>query len=156
MTPPNALAEETKEQHLAAMRGAPPRACSQQPCTGFAEQGGRCARHSQLAERIRGSSAARGYDCAWEKLRDLKIATDPICEIRMNCKGSIATEVDHIIPFRSKDDPVRLDWNNLQSACKPYNSAKARRHYRSGNLNGVGGSKSPGVRLWRPLATLVQ
>ena len=157
MKPPNAFAEETKElQHLAAMRGVPPRACLQQPCIGLAEQGGRCAKHRQLADRIRGSSAARGYDFAGEKHSDLKIATDPISEIRMNCQGSIATEVDHIIPFRSKDDPLRLDRNNLQSACKPCNSAKARPHYPSGNLYGVWGSKLPGVRLWRPLATLVQ
>ena len=115
---------------------APARSCSQQPCAGFAERGGRCAMHSQQAERSRGSSADRGYGRDWERLRNLKLATNPICQIRMICPGAFATEVDHIIPFQGKDDPLRLEWTNLQSACKPCNSAKARRDSRSDRVRG--------------------
>ena len=115
---------------------APARSCSQQPCAGIAERGGRCAMHSQQAERWRGSSADRGYGSDWKRLRILKLGTNPICEIRINCAGALATEVDHIIPFSGPSDPLRLEWSNLQSACKSCNSAKARRDNRSSRIRG--------------------
>lgn len=35
-----------------------------------------------------------------------------------------ATDADHIIPFHGKQDPLRLDWNNLQPVCQSHNSRK--------------------------------
>jgi len=58
-------------------------------------------------------------------LRKLKLATDGICQIRTHCAGAIADSVDHIVPFRGVDDPLRLEWSNLQSSCIRCNSAKA-------------------------------
>lgn len=79
------------------------------------------------AGRDRGSAHARGYDRNWEKLRRMKLAANPICEIQTHCKGMIpesaAVEVDHRIPIREQPD-LRLDWDNLQSACKSCHSAK--------------------------------
>lgn len=73
----------------------------------------------------RGTTAERGYAHGWPKVRSAKLAADPICEIRICCQGMVATEVDHIIPITKRPD-LRLEWSNLQSACKPCNVAKAR------------------------------
>lgn len=63
-------------------------------------------------------ASRRGYDRAWKQLRDRKLKYNPLCE---HCEKSgrveSATEVDHIIPFEGINDPVRLDWDNLQSLC---------------------------------------
>lgn len=82
---------------------------------------GRCAGHAYAPERPK--TAARGYDADWRKLRALKLATDPFCQIRTHCQGAPATEVDHIVPIALRPD-LRLVWSNLQSACKPCNAAK--------------------------------
>lgn len=36
------------------------------------------------------------------------------------------THVDHIVPFDGLDDPLRLDWDNLQVLCAGCNASKAR------------------------------
>lgn len=66
----------------------------------------------------------RGYGYDWQKLAALKLATDGICEIRTHCAGAVATEVDHKVPFRGINDPLRLEWSNLRSSCKSCNSAR--------------------------------
>ena len=78
----------------------------------------------------RPGATARGYDGPWQKLRLLKLRTDPLCEIQTHCGRGIgapaprgANEVDHKIPIRQRPD-LRLEWNNLQSACRPCHSAK--------------------------------
>lgn len=66
----------------------------------------------------RGSSSARGYDWRWRRLRDAHIAMNPLC-VKCAEKGLIepVEEVDHIVPFDGKGDPLRLDPSNLQSLC---------------------------------------
>lgn len=70
-------------------------------------------------------SSQRGYDRDWTELRERKITQDPLCE---HCKkgGRVepAAEVDHIIPFEGKEDPLRLDWDNLQSLCRTCHKRK--------------------------------
>jgi len=105
------------------MPTAPPRACICQPCPNPAEYRGRCREHARRAESARGSAAERGYGSDWRRLRTAKLATDPVCQIRTHCHGIVAEEVDHIVPIRERPD-LRLEWSNLQSACKRCHSAK--------------------------------
>ncbi len=95
--------------------------------------------HQREVDARRGSSAERGYDATWRRLRLAKLAADPICQIRTHCLGLVATEVDHRIPIRQWPEG-RLEWNNLQSTCKPCHAAKTRRESAQGI--GVGGSFS--------------
>lgn len=64
------------------------------------------------------STAERGYDGTWQKLRKWKLATDPFCA---SCGGS-ANQVDHIQPIA--DGGARLDPANLQSLCISCHSKK--------------------------------
>lgn len=88
--------------------------------------GGRTKQERQRDhDQRRGSSTARGYDYAWQKLRKLKLRTDPLCE---SCKPqgrvSLALEVDHKIRISERPD-LRLDWDNLQSLCETCHDAKS-------------------------------
>lgn len=85
-----------------------------------------CPTHATETERARGSSTARGYDRAWQRLRRAKIAANPICEVA-GCSQA-TTEVDHIRPIARGGE--RLVWANLQSMCKPHHSAKTMREQR--------------------------
>jgi 5-methylcytosine-specific restriction protein A len=106
---------------------APKRPCSVYPCAGLADYRGKCRVHSRIVEQRRGSSSARGYDSTWRKLRAMKLAADPLCQIRTHCKGmlpdSVAVEVDHIVPI-ARAPGLRLRWDNLQSACRACHQAK--------------------------------
>jgi|SRR5581483_1078129 len=101
------------------------RPCAAQPCSELVEKG-RCAKHRQELDADRGTTVQRGYDAAWKRIRAAKLARDPFCEIRTNCDGAIATEVDHREPIAQRPD-LRLEWSNLQSSCKSCNAAKAKR-----------------------------
>lgn len=62
----------------------------------------------------------------WRKLRDLKIAEQPLCEMCLaEGKTTIAEDVHHIQSFMSTTDPVKrkqlaFDYNNLMSICKKH------------------------------------
>lgn len=99
------------------------RPCGVPACPEFAAYRGRCTRHANID---RPKTAERGYDGEWRKLRAMKLNRDPICQIRTHCLGALATTVDHIKPLTVRPD-LRLVWSNLQSACKPCNSAKGNR-----------------------------
>lgn len=79
-------------------------------------------------EARRGSSTQRGYDRLWSKLRARYITENPFCE---SCEKRGLTvpadEVDHIQPFSGKDDPLRLDEDNLQSLCRACHARKTAR-----------------------------
>jgi len=64
------------------------------------------------------TTAQRGYDHTWQKLRKWKLATDPFCVV---CNES-ADQVDHIVPIF--DGGERLDPANLQSLCISCHSRK--------------------------------
>jgi len=55
----------------------------------------------------------------------MKLRANPLCE---ECKilGRIveASMVHHIISIKGKDDPCRLEWDNLQSLCEACHDAK--------------------------------
>jgi len=73
----------------------------------------------------RPSASARGYDTAWQHTAAAYLLANPWCG---HCLArdlhEPATEVDHVEPFQSKDDPRRLDWENLQGLCKRCHSRK--------------------------------
>ena len=108
-----------------------------------------CREHQRELDDYRGSPSARGYDAVWRRMRRAKLATDPFCQIQTNCPGHPATEVDHIIPLREWPEG-RLEWNNLQSACRPCHSAKTMRERVQARKKmvrpGVGRSESSGAR----------
>ena len=64
------------------------------------------------------TTAERGYDGTWQKLRRYKLAGDPFCVV---CNRS-ADQVDHIVPINDGGD--RLDPRNLQSMCQGCHSRK--------------------------------
>ena len=81
----------------------------------------------------RGSACSRGYDGTWKALREAKLQQDPWCaHCLAQDKHTPASEVDHIRPFKGKGDPLRLDWRNLQSLCKPCHSRKTAKDKQSG------------------------
>jgi 5-methylcytosine-specific restriction enzyme A len=109
---------------------AAPRQCSDQPCDQFAIPGGRgrCAKHAKKANQQRGTTAERGYDHVWERLRLRKLRANPLCELNVICEGMFpenrATQVDHKIRISERPD-LRLEWTNLQSVCTPCHAAKS-------------------------------
>ena len=70
-----------------------------------------------LYDDDRGNSADRGYDAQWRKVRELKLAQDPLCEICESQKiVKTADLVHHIIPIDECPD-LRLVMSNLMSVC---------------------------------------
>lgn len=81
------------------------------------------------------SRKERGYGHDWDKLRNSFIQENPYCaECDRQGLVRLASEVDHIEPFTSVDDPKRLDRDNLQSLChrchiiKTIRDRKRRKH----------------------------
>jgi 5-methylcytosine-specific restriction protein A len=106
---------------------APLRPCLKTGCNKKVRSG-YCPEHQRekykLQDEQRGTSTERGYDATWQKLRKLKLATNPLCELCLK-KGIVepATEVDHKIPI-AKWPEGRLIWENLQSLSKSCHSRK--------------------------------
>ena len=117
------------------MHTLPKRPCSAPGCPELVSGTSRCPKHQKARQRQhderRGSPSKRGYDAAWRGLRKLKLLADPFCQICTHCADKplcehVATEVDHIIPIAERPD-LRLEWSNLQSACRACHSAKTMR-----------------------------
>jgi 5-methylcytosine-specific restriction enzyme A len=100
------------------MPAAALRPCLRPGC-GALVNSGYCHAHKPKERK----TSEKGLGADWRKLRALKLATHPICQIRIRCQGDVATEVDHIIPRCTRPD-LRLEWSNLQSACRACNQAK--------------------------------
>ena len=114
-----------------------PRPCAAPGCPELVERG-YCRVHRRAIDARRGSPSARGYDRTWQRLRKLKLAANPFCEIGTRCANlpitrRLATEVDHILPIRDRPD-LRLAWSNLQSACRPCHSAKTKAELQKAGL----------------------
>jgi len=71
----------------------------------------------------RGSAASRGYDARWRRVRLMKLAADPLCEMHRRAGAVVpATLVDHIVPIA--EGGARLDMANLQSLCRNCHASK--------------------------------
>jgi 5-methylcytosine-specific restriction endonuclease McrA len=70
------------------------------------------------------------YDYAWTKLRNKRIAAEPLCRLCMEA-GHVtpATQVDHIKP---RAEGGRDEWDNTQSLCLPCHQAKTAEENRRG------------------------
>lgn len=60
----------------------------------------------------RGSSYSRGYDKNWEKVRKMKLAMNPVCEL---CNKYEKLIVHHLKPISEGGE--KYDFNNLQTLC---------------------------------------
>ena len=101
------------------MAGKLGRPCREPRCPAIVEGSERyCEKHRKLEfenafrnvnkQRLEFYSTSR-----WQKIRKLKLAESPICEV---CKNRFATQVHHL--EKARDNPqLRYDMNNLQSIC---------------------------------------
>ena len=81
-----------------------------------------CSEHAKLHERP--SSAKRGYNNKWRRVRAAYLRKHPMC-VKCMAEGRFtpATVVDHITPHRG--NPVLMwDENNYQALCKPCHDKK--------------------------------
>ncbi|WP_307768926.1 HNH endonuclease [uncultured Bacteroides sp.] len=80
----------------------------------------------------------------WRKLRALKIAEQPLCEMCLKeGKTTIAEDVHHIESFMSTDDPMRrmalaYDYENLMSICKTHHQMIHNKSNRNDIKGGMG------------------
>ena len=99
-------------------------ACTTPGCPGLRSNKGcsRCgwtpSQRGWKSDKERGTRTERGYDNTWLRLRARKLRDKPLCE-PCEAKGLVvvATQVHHLKPFKGLHDPLRLDWDNLQSVC---------------------------------------
>lgn len=107
------------------MPSAPLRPCNEPGC-GELVSSGRCAGCKLKFSRFKGSSAQRGYDHTWRKLRLIVLSEEPLCQICLK-RGIVkpSEQVDHIIPLEERPD-LRLVRSNLQGVCAKCNREKAR------------------------------
>ena len=71
-------------------------------------------------DSVRGTRSERGYDDSWLRLRAAYLAEHPLCE-RCEAEGRAepSVEVHHVRAFLGREDPLRLDGDNLQALCRP-------------------------------------
>lgn len=109
----------------------PGRPCMKPGCPNLARGGRFCEEHQkaydQAYEAQRKSSAARGYDASWQRLRKMILSRHPLCADPFGeheGRPVPAQEVDHIVPLR-KGGGNRSE--NLQALCKSCHSKKTAR-----------------------------
>lgn len=109
------------------MPNRPPIVCARPGCHGLVHAGkctvcgGQRRPNDRLYDDHRGSSAARGYDARWQKVRAQVLGTNPLCVV---C-GTLADDVDHITPIAQGG--AVLNAENLQPLCRRCHNQKTRR-----------------------------
>ncbi|HHW13486.1 MAG TPA: HNH endonuclease [Firmicutes bacterium] len=98
-----------------------PHPCSHPGCPALVTDGRFCPVHQravrQAEDERRGSARERGYDRRWEKVRQMKLAHDPLCERCLQAgRVTPATMVHHVRPIRQGGEV--LDMANLLSVCR--------------------------------------
>jgi 5-methylcytosine-specific restriction enzyme A len=103
--------------------------CSYPRCPELLPMSGYCRVHQRDRGRLEGSRTARGYDERYQRLRlwFMKQPDNVLCRYCLR-EGhvEIATDCDHIVPFRGLHDPLRLDPHNLQPLCARCHGRKHR------------------------------
>lgn len=70
-------------------------------------------------EKCRPPSSRRGFDSTWRRLREMKLADTPICEL-CQAEGYVtAADVVHHLD----GDHLNNDWANLQSLCRHHHES---------------------------------
>lgn len=86
----------------------------------------------------RGTTAERGYDYQWQKLREVVLVEEPIC-METKPDGGLClmptTEADHLIPIEQAPE-LRLVRSNLKGKCKSCHSRRTRRDQMKGLRSG--------------------
>jgi 5-methylcytosine-specific restriction enzyme A len=101
---------------------APGRVCG---CGRIVAAGARCATCAAIRDVRRGTSAGRGYDARWRRLRAWHLTRRPLCAwCERAGRVTRATLVDHLVPITGSGDPRRLDPTNLQSLCRDCHARK--------------------------------
>jgi 5-methylcytosine-specific restriction protein A len=78
-------------------------------------------------ERERGSASARGYDRAWQRLRDQVLREEPLCRrCKFEDRVTAAVDVHHVIDVRDRPD-LRLVRSNLEPLCHSHHSSHTAR-----------------------------
>ncbi len=103
-----------------------PSPCRHPGCPALVEGGGYCDKHKKQEkawknrdyDRQRGTSAQRGYNAQWQKVRRLKLQQDPLCERCLKAGRLVAATVVHHIKPVDKYPELRLAMDNLQSLCQ--------------------------------------
>ena len=108
------------------------RTCGKPGCKGIIRDNvcsvcGEVKRSGWRDDRWRGTATNRGYDVVWSRLRRVVIedatmraavrglSAFPICEIcSQPIEDTSEIDVDHIEPFKGRDDPLRLNRDNLR------------------------------------------
>ena len=106
-----------------------PHPCAARGCPALVRSGERyCAIHAALfaqqQDAQRGTSAQRGYDANWQRLRKMILNDKPLCADPFKLhqgRPVVATDVDHIKPLR---DGGTNDAENLQALCHECHSKK--------------------------------
>jgi 5-methylcytosine-specific restriction protein A len=77
-----------------------------------------CEMHKKQAEQDydahRGSAAERGYTATWAKVRNWKLARDPLCQ---RCQAKGIDRAAALVHHRDRDSRNSLE-ENLESLCK--------------------------------------
>lgn len=117
----------------------PQRAAGTCWCGKPTSRGRRCEQHrlppSTRPRDERPSAASRGYDHRWRNFRDSWFADNPGSTCACGCGARVDVtngDLDHIIPFRGNDDPLRFDPNNMQPLLHGHHSKKTREQSRGG------------------------
>lgn len=110
------------------MPSVPPRVCI---CGRVVPHGARCQcqrvrdqKRRAAHDAARPSSAARGYDAQWRRIRAAFLEANPTCCVP-GC-GEPATDADHVLSISKRPD-LRLDPRNLRPFCHSHHSAHTAR-----------------------------
>jgi 5-methylcytosine-specific restriction endonuclease McrA len=108
------------------MPTAPPRACLEPRCPGFAVKRGRCLEHYKARERAYNKSRDLSWFYnSWNwRLSRQTLAANPCC---VDC-GEPATQADHLVSVR-QDPSLALEPSNVVSRCRRCHSARTSRYH---------------------------
>ncbi len=129
------------------MPKAAPKPCSHPGCRALVHER-YCDAHQKAfrkrQDERRGSSAERGYDTTWRRLRLSFLAQHPLCECEDCDAGrkrlTPANVVDHIVSIEERPE-LRLEWSNLRAMAKACHDRRTARDQAFGKSAPVGGSQ---------------
>lgn len=108
----------------------PLRPCTYPFCSELTKEGGRCDKHKHKASREydqkRGDSGERGYDATWQKVREMKVSQDPLCEECLKTGQTIPLDKVHHIKSIETHPELRLVMENLRSLCTTHHEESHR------------------------------